>query len=667
MTFNDQPINYKGNYPNALPPGTVLKNTYKVMDVLGQGSYGIIYLAVTQDNQQFAVKEYFHKTMCFRSGLMMDYPHNAEGAENVRDGFQDFSKEASILADITRQNRLEAEQVSSMGSHNLLAEENYNVVRVVENFQANNTSYLVMEFLEGRNLSSSLTSGSWPEASALSIIIPIAWAVQHLHDHHIIHRDINPNNIMISRRSADGTVMQPRLIDFGASKHYDRGGKLTSHSIANPKGTDCYSSCEHTAIEKFLPHVDVFSLGATLFHMLTGNPPLTWLNVRRQSMTMREYLERELGKVNLSDRTKSAIIEAMNDNPNERTQTARGFIENLASPYLPMNFILTSPKGNKYRIVSAVGQEKDFLVYNAERVLDGADNHRGGTAPLKKKPERVESYTIHESFVQGLCGRNTDNQNVTSALGPWPKQDYHNHVKESTGLVTIPSIVSDQQGSLQAELFAANGTIYCVMKKKNGLLSFFPGFKPAGNQRSKKPNQKRDGDSARKPWRWYFVAFIVSALALVLVFGLMNKSKDDSSKASVDQYADTVILEDTQTDNISPMVNSHIERIVETKWNRVRINRMSDGTLRYRSWKTDATEDDKPKLEILGGRYNETDDSYTFVNEGVTYIVGHKEYEHVENSKDLVLQIYLLVMKNGKVISKQKILNDTSSVLPQER
>lgn len=471
MTYNDQPIEYLAEYPNALPPGTKLKNgAYRVMNVLGQGSFGITYLAVTPEDQLFAVKEYFHKAYCERSAdNSMSYSSNAEGAQEVIDGFRNFTNEAANLTRIYSENQRRAETARSQERHNLLAEENYNIVRVVESFEENKTSYLVMEYLDGGNLLQRL-SKPMSEDMAVSIIIPIAWAVQHLHDNHIMHKDIKPENIMMR----SGNLVEPKLIDFGTTLHYDRSGKLTSRSIGDALGTDNYCSLEHSATNRLTPHLDVYSLGATLFHMVTGSPRDPWGD-RPQPIMVMEHIKNGLAKVNVSERVRMAILQAMDNDPNSRTQTAREFIENLNSPFLPLGSILESPNGNRYRIISVEGQEQNYLSYKAERLLKDVPIINSGTTPIDKVNDG-SVYSVHESFARELCRRD-ENQCVISNRGHWPKQDYLAHVKEYVGLVKIPSISVDKQNNPLAEMFTANGTIYCIKNIKNFNKQIFESFK----------------------------------------------------------------------------------------------------------------------------------------------------------------------------------------------
>lgn len=97
----------------------------------------------------------------------------------------------------------------------------------------------------------------------------------------------------------------------------------------------------------------------------------------------------------------------------------------------------------------------------------------------------------------------------------------------------------------------------------------------------------------------------------------------------------------------------HLERFFQTKWHIIRIDRMKDGTLRYASWKASSNISDKPELVILGGKQDE--DTYIFVNDGVTYEAFYQEMERRTNG-DTYVTDYLRILKNGKVIDKQEIL-----------
>lgn len=237
----------------ALGEGTVVARRYTIIDVLGTGGFGITYRATDADGRRVAVKEYFRSSLCSRRGCRMEYsdPVSAE----VLAGMKAFVNEGKRL-------------VSISGKHD-------NIVKAKEIVYYNDTVYIVMELVEGKNLDALMRSvrGGEPmgEREAVEAMMPIVEAVAMLHADRIAHLDIKPANIIMS----DGGG-RPVLIDFGLSKHYDKSGAATT--VSTMAGcTPGYAPPEQYAgdIGEFSPQSDVYSLAATLFFLLTGQTPPT--------------------------------------------------------------------------------------------------------------------------------------------------------------------------------------------------------------------------------------------------------------------------------------------------------------------------------------------------------------------------------------------------------
>lgn len=194
-----------------------------------------------------------------------------------------------------------------------------NIVKVNEHFDANSTSYYVMEYLDGGDLRHYVSrNGALSESEALSKIIPIAMAVEHLHKDGMLHLDIKPDNIVLKEDATTGEVI-PVLIDFGIAKHFDRHGKPTSRPIA--KGaSDGYAPMEqYTEITKFAPEIDIYALGATLYFCLTStNPPKAF------DIPSNDTLLAKL-PTGVSQRVKDAIVNAMQRCSHDRTKNVRSF------------------------------------------------------------------------------------------------------------------------------------------------------------------------------------------------------------------------------------------------------------------------------------------------------------------------------------------------------
>ncbi len=250
-------------FEQALPVGFKLSggsHDYYIEQILGQGGFGITYKVKTRlkagnisIDAHFAVKEYF-PSGCWRNpgNTMMLYAPTSEA--DVKSSLKDF---------ITEGRRLQ--QICNINS---------NIVSVNEVFEANGTAYFVMEYLSGGDIRQWVrdNGGTMSENEMLSIITPIANAVQCLHDHNMLHLDIKPENIVM-RLSEDGSHLVPVLIDFGIAVHFDEEGIPTTTSPS--KGvTQGYSPVEQFAgITRFDPRFDVYSLSATCFYMLTGQTP----------------------------------------------------------------------------------------------------------------------------------------------------------------------------------------------------------------------------------------------------------------------------------------------------------------------------------------------------------------------------------------------------------
>ncbi len=246
----------------ALRPGTVIhgpERDYTIISKLGQGGFGITYLVeadVTIGNitakVRFALKEHFIGSLCDRADDSVTVSFSKPVAGEIDRSLQSFIKEATRLQSIGLRHP--------------------NIVNINEVFEANNTAYYVMEYLEGESLDDYIRRvGPLTQEQTAYFLRPIVEAVALLHANRLTHYDIKPQNIIIAPGS-DG-VPRPVLIDFGLSKHYDESGRATS---TTPVGghSPGYSPIEqYSGIAGFSPAADVYALGATAYHCLTGHAP----------------------------------------------------------------------------------------------------------------------------------------------------------------------------------------------------------------------------------------------------------------------------------------------------------------------------------------------------------------------------------------------------------
>lgn len=299
------------DYEHALRAGTVLhgkEHNYRIARVLGQGTFGITYLAYTRvslggqlgevsSEIQVAVKEFFMSGFDGREGSTVTHGSKDGMSEQYR---RKFANEA----------------------RNLGRMRHAGIVKVIEAFDTNDTSYYAMEYCGGGNLDALIAAkGGLPEKEALGYFTKIAAALAYMHANKMLHLDLKPGNIML--RSSG----EPVLIDFGLSKQYDENGEPeSSTSVGN--GTPGYAPLEQANYNggNGLPvTMDVYALGATLYKMLTGKrPPVA-------SDVLIEFPEDELLRHGVSDRTIKAIRRAMQAKPRDRYQSVTAFAADLVS------------------------------------------------------------------------------------------------------------------------------------------------------------------------------------------------------------------------------------------------------------------------------------------------------------------------------------------------
>jgi serine/threonine protein kinase len=336
-----------------LAPGTLLENKYLLGRVLGQGGFGITYIAWDRKlDMKLAIKEYFPQGMAARTPGRPEVDNSSgELKEQLTFGLQRFLNEAKTLARFA---------------------ESPNIVTVRDYFEANGTAYLVMSYVEGVTLEQYLRTkgGRLSFNRCLEIIMPILDALKEVHKAGIMHRDISPDNIFINQ---DGRVI---LIDFGAARQEMRE-KSKSLSVILKAG---YAPEEqYRSRGKQGPWTDIYAVAATMYRVLTGQIPLEAIDRLDEDdlappSQMGSAIEAKQEKV---------LLKALAVKGKDRYQTVEEFQSDL---------IAASVKEKVKESYAGVKPEKTagFMAADKKRVEDDhkqklkADMGETGRVPVKK-------------------------------------------------------------------------------------------------------------------------------------------------------------------------------------------------------------------------------------------------------------------------------------------
>lgn len=243
----------------TLQPGNTLQGgKYRIEKVLGQGTFGITYLASYATTIEgalgkmavdikVAIKEFFMSEVNQRN----EQTHGVEGSSST------------IFTNYRIKFRKEAQNLASL--------HHPHIVQVTDVFDENNTTYYVMQYIEGMSLDSFIASkGRVSAEDTILIAAQIGQALSYMHQRHMLHLDLKPGNIMLDKQG------QVHLIDFGLSKQYDSNGEPES-STSIGMGTPGYAPIEQANRmgqgKQFQATIDVYAFGATVYKMLTGRRP----------------------------------------------------------------------------------------------------------------------------------------------------------------------------------------------------------------------------------------------------------------------------------------------------------------------------------------------------------------------------------------------------------
>ena len=315
-----------GGEPAHLQAGFVLDgmHPYILGASLGQGGFGITYIALDMvTNQRVAIKEYYPTYCAVRTDTRtVTYYRGQEEIYNK--GKKRFLDEARVLKSLSDLN---------------------SIVNVLDFFEYNNSAYLVMEFLEGDSLKSHAQKhGRFPAQPFLKQLRPLMEDIDRMHQRGVVHRDIAPDNIILM---PDG---QMKLIDFGAARSYVGDKSMT---VVVKKG--------FAPIEQYMRHgsttaTDVYSLAATIYYCITGTVP--------PDSAERQYEEDMLKSptslgAELSKEQERALLKALEIQPKQRTQTVAELAKALVYTPKPEKPKLEKPKPVRNQVETKQPQKKE--------------------------------------------------------------------------------------------------------------------------------------------------------------------------------------------------------------------------------------------------------------------------------------------------------------------
>ena len=327
---------------------TLQDGKYRILKVLGQGGFGITYLAIqVRLDRKVAIKEFFMKNFCERNETTRQVTLGTAGScETVNSCREKFWKEAKHIAKL----------------------EHPNIIRIIDVFDENSTSYYVMDYIEGGSLENKLGIAGLSMSDATRYILQVAETLKYIHKKNIAHLDIKPSNIMLNGND------EILLIDFGVSKQYDfsTGEQTSVFPVAISSGYTPLEQYDPNGVKEFSPKPDIYSLGATYFKLLTGITPL------KASEITKDFLQENLKAKGVPTAVISIICKSMEKLQENRFSDVSSFIEGLNSISLLVDDSSDKKNGNiaykQYEEGTAVMPSQEEIDTWVKNVISGEYN-----------------------------------------------------------------------------------------------------------------------------------------------------------------------------------------------------------------------------------------------------------------------------------------------------
>lgn len=343
---------------------------YRVLSVLGQGGFGITYLVEhTLLDKKYAIKEFFPKDFCNRdssdASISIATQSNTALVETLRNKFIKEARKISTL-------------------------DHPGIVEIHDIFEENGTAYYVMDYIEGTSLDKFVkANGAMEPVTAIKLIHKVGDSLRYIHSLRMNHLDVKPSNIMLRKANNE-----PILIDFGLAKQYDDQGQQTSTTPSGiSRGYAAIEQYRQGGVSSFTPQTDIYSLGATLLYMLTGNVPPEPTTILEESIDIgHDIKDKAIGQT---------IAKAMEIKKTARHTSVEEFLAELLNAEAEtnthsgaMNTAETSSETEETKLITEANEPNDIAKLQKEleslRALQKSSNE--ALLEEQKKNEQWEKY-----------------------------------------------------------------------------------------------------------------------------------------------------------------------------------------------------------------------------------------------------------------------------------
>jgi len=284
----------------ALKKGTTLHQRYKILDSIGQGSFGIVYLVHDSvEGKQKAIKELFIKEFCVRE----ENNHVAIACEESKQSeyeekFQELEK-----------NMIEEYRVLSQIDSPL-------TLTLYEHFHAHNTLYLVMEYIHAHTLDDEFSHSilPWKQTEIAHLLRELCQVLAPLHQKGYIHSDIKPSNIMVIKAQSEDSRLEYRyaLVDYSNIKSFK-----PMKRVQNFIGNEAFAPPEYKNERHFYASSDLYSLGMVAYSLLAHIPsPPTYY--KREDVKIESQFQKQIEAFDIDAKYQEALAKMTALNPKER-------------------------------------------------------------------------------------------------------------------------------------------------------------------------------------------------------------------------------------------------------------------------------------------------------------------------------------------------------------